>query len=266
MFEILEKKQLDQMLLETIEQIAMQLALKKGEAQLLLRHFNWSQERLQRFYFDSPESFLEQAGIKAEVVPMNPPGEVECLVCMSTVPFDETYAAGCGHRYCVTCWQGHLSAMLTTLGANVGGTKCMFPNCPVRISFTVWQRLAVPAEYDKYWYFQVKEFVERSKRYVFCTNPTCGRAIHYKGTGKSADVVECECGRRFCFACGQEKHNPASCQQLQMWSERNSDDQESMKLVKATAKPCFHCGFPTERNQGCESLFSRVFFPDELTL
>lgn len=39
MFEILESRQLNQMLMETVDQLAMQVALTKGEAMLLLRHF-----------------------------------------------------------------------------------------------------------------------------------------------------------------------------------------------------------------------------------
>jgi ariadne-1 len=85
-------------------------------------------------------------------------------------------------------------------------------------------------------------------------NPSCGRAIQFLGAGKPSVVVECACGSRFCFACGFEQHNPITCEMLNKWRERNSDDEESLRLVKATSKQCFHCGFPTERNQGCNHM------------
>ena len=51
-----------------------------------------------------------------------------------------------------------------------------------------------------------------------------------------------------------EKHVPATCEQLRVWREKESNDEESLRLLKATTKPCFHCGFPTERNQGCNHM------------
>jgi len=67
-------------------------------------------------------------------------------------------------------------------------------------------------------------------------------------------VVECECGARFCFHCGREKHNPVTCEQLTQWQDRLSSDDESLKMIRATTKPCFHCGWPTERNNGCNHM------------
>eukprot|EP01112_Ceratiomyxa_fruticulosa_P000745 TRINITY_DN1067_c0_g1_i1.p1 TRINITY_DN1067_c0_g1~~TRINITY_DN1067_c0_g1_i1.p1 ORF type:complete len:814 (+),score=189.52 TRINITY_DN1067_c0_g1_i1:311-2752(+) len=71
------------------------------------------------------------------------------------------------------------------------------------------------------------------------------------------DVVECICGTRFCFGCGNEKHNPVSCKQLAEWRLRNQDDKESETVVQATSKPCFHCGIPTERVLGCNHMVCR---------
>jgi len=44
---------------------------------------------------------------------------------------------------------------------------------------------------------------------------------------------------------------------MDLWNERNSDDQESMRLIKATSKPCFHCNRPTTRNEGCNHMTCR---------
>eukprot|EP00727_Mastigamoeba_balamuthi_P007062 m51a1_g2977 hypothetical protein (557) ;mRNA; r:712891-715092 len=255
-FEVLEKDQLERLLNQSIDRIASELALSKGEAQLVLRHFNWNEEKLHLSYYDRPDHYLELAGVKhtapADAQPTS--GAFDCPVCLTRVPATETFAAPCGHRYCFECWQGNFSNALETLGQNVVGLKCMFPSCTARISFDMWKRLARPSDFERYWYFLVKDFVERNGKYVFCTNPSCGRAIHYRGAGRPPDIVECQCGQRFCFQCGSEVHSPVTCKQLKEWEEKNSSDQESLALVKATAKNCFHCGFPTERNQGCNHM------------
>lgn len=264
MFEILEKNELKKILLDMIREVSIQLDIPLGQAQLLLRSFKWSQDKLLANYFDDISGSLKKAGI---ILPedggsdgTNGGGDddsdtFECPVCFDDVPIDESYALCCGHRYCAGCWEGHLSAMIETLGKNVTTACCMHPGCKAVVSYTAWEKLVPPSLADRYWYFTLKEFVEyNSRSYVFCSNATCGRTIHYKGTGHCSDVVECECGRRFCFNCGMEKHNPASCEQFDKWRAKETNDEESDRLLKATTKPCFHCGFPTERNQGCNHM------------
>ncbi len=41
------------------------------------------------------------------------------------------------------------------------------------------------------------------------------------------------------------------------WRERNQSDQDSLKLIQATSKPCAHCHMPTERNEGCNHMTCR---------
>lgn len=143
--------------------------------------------------------------------------------------------------------------MVTSLGAEVISSKCMAPGCPCKVPHTTW-KIAEPKDYERYLYFLTKDFAEKSGQYVFCSNESCGKVIQFFGGYKSADVVECLCGQRFCFACGREKHNPVTCTQFDTWKAKNSGDEESIKLVNATAKPCFHCKMPTERNQGCNHM------------
>jgi len=262
LFEVLEKEKLEEMMLADVTHVANMLELDKGEASLILREFQWSLDRFENLYFDNPAKYNASAGV---IIPTTgakdktTPGdddeeEFECPVCMNDVPAADAVALGCGHRFCIECWQNHLKVNAESLGANCTRATCMSSDCPAVIPYTVWQRLAEPAVFDRFWYFFMKDFVERNKQYVFCINPKCGRAIHCKEVVMNAPVVECECGARFCFQCGQEKHNPATCKQLAQWQERLSSDDDSMKMIKATTKPCFHCGWPTERNNGCNHM------------
>ena len=74
--------------------------------------------------------------------------------------------------------------------------------------------------------------------------------VQYSGFDKPSEVVECDCGYRFCFACNLENHNPITCQQYTKWKEKIMDEGASLKLLHTIAKQCPHCGLPTERNQG----------------
>jgi len=167
------------------------LEMDKGDASLILREFQWSVERFENLYFDKPEKYNTDAGVmvasSTTTTTTTQTGgddedEFECPVCMNDVPADDSYALACGHRFCTDCWQNHLKSSCDTLGANCTRATCMAPNCPAVIPYPVWQRLAEPAVFDRYWYFLMKDFVEKNKKYVFCINPNCGRAIHCRGT------------------------------------------------------------------------------------
>jgi len=58
----------------------------------------------------------------------------------------------------------------------------------------------------------------------WCASAHCSRVVRYSGGG--ARDVECQCGTRFCFACGfAESHSPAQCEIVEQWNKKaNSDD------------------------------------------
>eukprot|EP01113_Clastostelium_recurvatum_P031097 TRINITY_DN3851_c0_g1_i1.p1 TRINITY_DN3851_c0_g1~~TRINITY_DN3851_c0_g1_i1.p1 ORF type:complete len:806 (-),score=211.65 TRINITY_DN3851_c0_g1_i1:218-2338(-) len=287
-FAILEKAELDALMHDTATQAAGQMDLPYGEAALILQYFNWDMEKLLPQYFERPEFYRRQAGVcVAPVAPMHPePTTYSCVVCFEEVPWANSFALGCGHRYCTNCWSTYLHSTVATAGTEVVNTACMYPKCDVRLTCEAFERLADPRDFERYRYFMVKRFVESDPHLTFCPSPLCGNAVRYQGLitasnnaspawptaprvpslgpdppavmmGRPNDVVECHCGQRFCFSCGHEKHNPVSCQQLAEWRVRNQDDQESISMVHATSKPCFHCGIPTERVLGCNHMTCR---------
>lgn len=80
-----------------------------------------------------PEKIRKEAGVVSGVLesPVKPEERTkpfECLICLEDYVMDETYALGCGHRYCKTCWQQYLELKVTT-EANSVNTKCPFPTC-----------------------------------------------------------------------------------------------------------------------------------------
>lgn len=129
----------------------------------------------------------------------------------------------------------------------------------MRVGPKEYALLARPPTQERFLYFWRKSFVDENASYSYCSSPLCGNAVRYQsyGGGRPTDVVECTCGTRFCFACGQENHNPASCTEVGAWGVRNESDEESLKLIRLIAKPCFHCARMTDRVSGCNHMTCR---------
>jgi ariadne-1 len=53
--------------------------------------------------------------------------QFDCPICMENVKMRDTYALGCGHRYCKSCWRTYLE--LKTGEADCIHTHCPWPKC-----------------------------------------------------------------------------------------------------------------------------------------
>lgn len=258
-FTILQKDGLIKSQKEEIDEVIAQVSLTPADTALLLQHFNWNSEKLLRDYFEKPDFYLKEAGIST--APPNSPkptANVTCIICYESVPYDFTFSLNCGHKYyCLDCWKEYLKESTIRSGSQIVNTRCIYPKCTVKLNSDHWKKLAEQKDFDRYMYFFTKNYVESDKHLAFCPNATCGNAVKYHGVGRPTEVVECTCGAKFCFSCGREQHSPVSCKMLDQWRLRNEDDQESLRLIQATSKPCFHCGMPTERTQGCNHMTCR---------
>lgn len=258
MFEILERADIVDRMRAAVDTAAAQLDISPEDAALVLQHFNWSTDDLLHDYFDKPEYYLKEAGVTQRPSRAVDPTENDtCKVCLEEKLVSEFYALGCGHAYCKECWSGYLQEVAITSGSDIIRISCMFPQCKAKLNEKDFEHLALPSYLQKYMYFLLKEFSEKELHSVFCPNPACGNAVVYSGVGRPTDVVECHCGTRFCFSCGHEKHNPVSCDGLLEWLSLLQDDSESLNFIKATSKPCFHCGTFTERISGCNHMICR---------
>eukprot|EP01132_Coremiostelium_polycephalum_P004667 gene4667-5832_t len=257
MFTILEKEGIENKIKEMAEMLAAQIDLSPGNAVLLLQYFGWDYDKILSDYFEDPEKYCSRAGITKEKKPFPQYiSNTACLICFESA--SEFYSLRCGHGpYCVPCWRSYLHEEMMASGSEVIHSNCISPNCNSKLTFENWKDLASERDYHRYWYFISKDYVQNDRHMIFCPNPICGNAIKYQGVGRPNDVVECHCGVRFCFSCGNEKHNPVSCAQLTEWKSKNNNDQESIKLIMSTTKPCYHCGMPTERVQGCNHMVCR---------
>lgn len=257
-FYILEKGEIEQRRNNIIDSTAAQLNLDPADAALVLQHFNWDTELMLRKYFDCPDMYLQEAGlfVRTSSTPSTQQA-IYCAICLEDKTCSLFFALGCGHSYCSDCWREYIHQSISLLGPDIVNITCMYPKCRAKLNFTMVEKLADTSDFKRYRYFLLKHFAESDPHIRYCPNPTCGNAVLYQGDGRPTDVVECHCGTRFCFSCGYEKHNPVTCEQLKMWLDLLQDDSESVTLIKATSKPCFHCGLPTERVTGCNHMTCR---------
>jgi ariadne-1 len=262
-FKILNQEDLSKMQMELIASVSSGLGVNKWDSALLLQHFKWDVNRLHADYWDQPKRIMKKIGIKRKKkknknkTKQEKNAMVECLICADDIKASKVFSLGCRHGpYCNLCWENHLAVTVKNSSAEgILNTTCMWPRCPVKLNRKAFKKLAAEGDFKRYEYFFRKNYVDNTKELSWCPNPSCMNAVQcVDDVGRPADVVHCTCGNQFCFACGMENHNPVTCDQLAKWQQRNSDDQESIRLVMATSKPCFHCGIPTTRVEGCNHM------------
>eukprot|EP01107_Rhizomastix_libera_P008563 TRINITY_DN2383_c0_g1_i4.p1 TRINITY_DN2383_c0_g1~~TRINITY_DN2383_c0_g1_i4.p1 ORF type:complete len:918 (+),score=217.93 TRINITY_DN2383_c0_g1_i4:271-2754(+) len=251
MFEVISREELTRDVENVVQSIAEMLSATHGHSQLILQEFKWNVRELQERFFENSDLYLSKAGV---VKGDTPKGTIVCGVCGDTFEEGEWYSLSCGHAFCKDCWRGYLSTHSKDETCNK--VNCMHSKCSQIVDSDSFKILADSESINRYFYFLTKSYVEtNNKQYAFCPNPSCGLPVKFLGKGKPTAVVQCYCGKLFCFGCSREQHNPASCPELAKWIELASDDEDAtMKRIKATSKPCFHCKVMTERNQGCNHM------------
>lgn len=264
MFKIITRSELSKLQTKFIGSVAAELGVNKWDVALLLQYYKWDVTKLHAHYWDQQKKVLKEVGIKLKKKKkkklQDKNAEVECLVCADDVKASKVFSLACGHGpYCDGCWQYHLSVVVKNSSAEgILNSTCMWPRCPIKLNKKAFKKLALPEDFQRYEYFLMKSYVDNTKNLSWCPNPSCANLVLCtEDVGRPAELVRCTCGHQYCFACGMESHNPVTCDQLSKWQQRNSDDQESIRLVMATSKPCYHCGIPTTRVDGCNHMTCR---------
>lgn len=101
-----------------------------------------------------------------------------------------------------------------------------------------------------------KQFTDHSKNIKWCPQKKCNYLVERSDYANN-NTCQCKCGKYFCFACGNEEHNPANCEQVLAWIEKEADSSENLTWIKANCKPCPGCGSNIEKNQGCMHMTCR---------
>jgi hypothetical protein len=102
----------------------------------------------------------------------------------------------------------------------------------------------------KYSRMCLEQFVSNSKKQLrWCPSVGCDRIIM---AGAGISNVRCGpggCGKSFCFKCGEEAHQPSSCEELMTWIEKCQNESETANWILANTKRCPKCTTRIEKNQ-----------------
>lgn len=219
----------------------------------MLRFFKWNSYKLQEQWFDSSTQVVKKVGFDPEWPPASPPKAVkmECPCCLETVDAKNTSALSCGHRFCSDCWADHCTVAVTT-GRNSIYLSCPMHECGHAVTQELWERYLDKNTLETFERYVLRSFADENRDIAWCTAPRCDLLSYLPGGG-SYDI-RCPCGNMYCFKCKDEAHRPATCEQMEKWSIKNSAESENVTWIMANTKQCPKCRKPIEKNQGCNHM------------
>lgn len=240
----------------------------------LLRFFHWNQAKVEEAWFEKQSQIEAEVGLVYDkkltdkypdiVNSLAHKNQNICSICFIDFypqgSFEKPFSLVCGHQYCSFCWSNYLKSKVSEEGVMCVFTKCPQLRCNVVVPHSIfWKFLTMFTDDDKvnflekYLQWHCKEFTEENRNIKWCPGKDCGLVVE-RSDYATKTLVECKCGKVFCFKCGEEDHTPASCVQVVMWKEKEQNDSENLTWIKANTKPCPGCKNFIEKNQGCNHM------------
>lgn len=256
-----------------VSEVSSYFGVSDDESLALLRISNYNKEKVFDRYLSDSNLFRAEAGIAeysasfidgqldklaadsdATAVDSSGHTEVLCQICYDDVPERDTFQLGCRHQYCRSCYTGHMKAKISD-GLSSIGTTCPASKCRELCTYKVFRKLLSAEDrllLARYESFLVMNFITTTQFCKYCPGKNCGRVA----IGSSISTVKCDCGISFCFNCGQEAHDPCSCEQLRQWTIKSNDESENLIWIMANTQRCPNpkCDNPIEKNQGCNHM------------
>lgn len=157
----------------------------------------------------------------------------------------------CGHRFCLVCWREYLTTKIVTEGLGQS-ISCAAHGCDILVDDVTVTKLVDPRVKVKYQQLITNSFVECNQLLRWCPSVDCTNAI--KVSYGDARPVSCKCGHVFCFACGENWHDPVKCCWLKKWIKKCDDDSETSNWIAANTKECPKCNVTIEKDGGCNHM------------
>ncbi|CAL4990371.1 unnamed protein product [Urochloa decumbens] len=186
-------------------EMARDLNIAEGVAELLLCRYSWSPVTVRKKWSANREAVCRTVDWRSsDERPMQWFGT--CMLCgMEFV--DRISPGSCGHYYCQSCWRAYFSRQVR--GPVVGwmclNMRCPHPSCQAPVVRELVEKMADKADKDLYdkqvlhsWYPEKMAYAGRFWRWCPLD---CGRAIEslgYYGPNDGEDVA-CDCGHNFCW-------------------------------------------------------------------
>ncbi|WAR00510.1 ARI1-like protein [Mya arenaria] len=168
---------------------------------------------------------------------------VECIKEVNAV-VQEMTGLECGHKFCHGCWTDYLTSKIVDEG--MGQTiACAAYGCDILVDDVTVMNLITDARVRlKYQHLITNSFVECNRMLRWCPAPDCGHVV--KVQHFDVKPVQCACGHIFCFACGENWHDP-ECPKCHVTIEKDGGCNHMIcKNQNCKADFCWVCLGPWE--------------------
>jgi hypothetical protein len=177
---------------------------------------------------------------------------VECQVCCEDIPYRDTFALPCKHRFCLGCWRENLTEEVingTASGESCLQSRCPWYGCKESVGEEVFEMLCSSAEYATYTKLLYQSYIDDNNKVTWCPAPGCEHAIGYS---EKQRTVSCMCGHEFCFTCSMGAHAPSRCEDAKRWRDKDEGSNSlDMKFLTDNCKPCPFCKALVKKEGGC---------------
>lgn len=263
-YEVLTTEQILQHMIDCIREVNSVVEIPATTTRILLNHFRWDKEKLMERYYDGDqEKLFSEAHVVSpyrKMIPKPPKkntrishsGVEECEICLMNLPTSMMTGLECGHRFCTQCWTEYLTTKIIEEG--MGQTiSCAAHGCDILVDdATVMRLITDPKVKLKYQHLITNSFVECNRLLRWCPSPDCSNVVKVQYV--DARPVKCSCGHSFCFACGENWHDPVKCHLLKKWQKKCDDDSETSNWMAANTKECPKCNVTIEKDGGCNHM------------
>jgi len=271
---VLGKIEITQRQKEVLDKVVEALEIPVSRAVMILRAYDWQADEAISAYKKDEAATLKKAGVSEEEIKSGKDKDKDksetegkdskeeatfiCQSCFCECEIKDSFALeGCGHRYCLDCWQGWCVSSFDK------GQECVFTECMFGTEKNKCHEVLPPAfvkkqldakKQEKFQEWLNVSYVKQSIHVKWCPRPGCDKAVEYKKKGMKK--VTCACGYSFCFGCGQEDHEPAPCDGVKDWLRKCNQESDIFKWLEEQkenkdVKNCTKCHIVIEKNQGC---------------
>lgn len=268
-YDVLTADMIVHFMVESIKEVNAVVQIPSTITRILLNHFKWDKEKLMERYYDGDQdSLFSEAHVvspyrkdarqnkrTSRVSSTSSSSELDCEICCYTRPANEMTGLECGHKFCSVCWMDYLTSKIVDEG--MGQTiSCAAYGCDILVDdVTVMKLITDPKVKLKYQHLITNSFVECNRLLRWCPAPDCGHVI--KVQHFDCKPVQCACGHTFCFACGENWHDPVKCVWLRKWIKKCDDDSETSNWIAANTKECPKCHVTIEKDGGCNHMICK---------
>jgi len=223
------------------------LDLDECECIMLLHKFSWDKEKLIENYFGE-----QNENIKVKECNEHNEMSGECMICLTSQPFENMFNLSCNHAYCKDCWREYLETAIDGK-MNCIITKCPYPKCDKVVNKSTFKSLISQEKYKIYKKHWLRFIIENNQQLKACPSPFCNNKIYCKKK-TLMKPIRCTCGFAFCYKCADYdigNHLPIACDQVDSWLKQLKKENETVTWMLKNTKKCPKCMSPIEKNGGC---------------